>query len=323
MALHNFKIEDFTMDDAWRIRRTSPPEFWPDVVLDTDTYNEVDDQFAVAHALLSSDRITLRAIHAAPFHNNRSNGPEDGMEKSYEEILRLLEKMQIDPAKLPNADPQGFLKKGSRAWLVDTRTPQPSEAAEHLVRMAMSRRIEYQPLYVAAIGALTNIASALLMEPTIRERICVVWLGGHALHWPNTREFNLKQDVAATQVVFDSGVPLVHIPCEGVTSHLITTPVELQHAIAGKNPLGDFLYETVRDYGDGSFAWSKVIWDIAVTAWLVKSDWVQTEIVHAPIVTDNATWSFDNSRHLIRSATRVNRDAIFADVLGKIQKLAG
>ena len=321
--LEDFDIAKFTMDDAWRIRRTSPPEYWPEVVLDTDTYNEVDDQFAVAHALLSSDRIRLKAIHAAPFHNNRSSGPEDGMERSYDEILRLLEKMQIDPDKTPHAHYGSLLRKGSRAWLVDTKTPQPSEAAEHLVNMAMSRRIEDQPLYVAAIGALTNVASAILMNPTIKERICVVWLGGHGLHWPHTREFNLKQDIAAAQVVFDSGVPLVHIPCEGVASHLITTPIELQSTIAGKNPLGDFLYETVRDYGDCSFAWSKVIWDIAVTAWLVKSAWVQTDIVHAPIITSDGTWSFDSSRHFIRTATRVNRDAIFADVLGKIARSGG
>lgn len=315
-------LANFKMNDAWRLERTAPPDFPAEVVLDTDTYNEVDDQFALAHALLSLDRIWLRGVHAAPFHNDRSSGPEDGMEKSHEEILRLFDKMRFDPVKSEFALPGGFLFKGSRGWLKDTKTPQESPAAERLVRLAMGRRIEVQPLYVAAIGALTNVASALLMEPQVKERICVVWLGGHALHWRHTREFNLRQDVAAAQVVFDSGVPLVHIPCEGVTSHLITTPAELEALIAGKNALGDFLYETVRDYGDGSLAWSKVIWDIAVTAWLINSDWVQTDVVPAPILTDNATWSFDASRHLIRSAWKVDRDAIFRDFFLKLGRLA-
>lgn len=65
------------------------------VLLDTDTYNEVDDQFAVVHALLAPERITLEAICAAPFHNDRSDGPGDGMEKSYDEIIRLLERLEV------------------------------------------------------------------------------------------------------------------------------------------------------------------------------------------------------------------------------------
>ena len=38
-----------------------------------------------------------------------------------------------------------------------------------------------EPLYVVAIGAITNVASALLTEPALAGKIVVVWLGGHAL----------------------------------------------------------------------------------------------------------------------------------------------
>ena len=75
-------------------------------VLDTDTYNEIDDQFALVQALLSPDRIALEAIYAAPFHNTRSTGPGDGMDKSYDEILRLLGRM--------GRSPDGFVFKGVR-----------------------------------------------------------------------------------------------------------------------------------------------------------------------------------------------------------------
>lgn len=67
------------------------------MVLDTDTYNEIDDQFALAYALLSGERLNVEAVYAAPFHNERSVSPGDGMEKSYEEILRVLERMQVEP----------------------------------------------------------------------------------------------------------------------------------------------------------------------------------------------------------------------------------
>lgn len=43
------------------------------MVLDTDTYNEVDDQFALMYALRSPERLNVEAIYAAPFYNNRSN----------------------------------------------------------------------------------------------------------------------------------------------------------------------------------------------------------------------------------------------------------
>src|SRR5919205_1048162 len=93
-------------------RRTTllePPQGHIQMVLDTDTFNEIDDQFALVYALLSPERITCEAIYAAPFHNNRSSGPEDGMLRSYEEIGRVLD-------RLDRANDQP-IHKGSAAWL--------------------------------------------------------------------------------------------------------------------------------------------------------------------------------------------------------------
>ena len=69
--------------------RLAVPNRMVDVILDTDTYNEIDDQFALAYYLLNPQRIHPVGICAAPFFNNRSTSPEDGMEKSYQEILKL------------------------------------------------------------------------------------------------------------------------------------------------------------------------------------------------------------------------------------------
>ena len=56
---------------------------WPagrvDAVLDTDAFNEVDDQFAIAYMLRSSDKINTKGIYAAPFFNNRSRSPVVGL----------------------------------------------------------------------------------------------------------------------------------------------------------------------------------------------------------------------------------------------------
>ena len=73
------KYPTFTPSEL--VAALEPPEGRVRMVLDTDTYNEIDDQFAVVHALTSD--MDVEAIYAAPFHNARSEGPEDGMEKSY------------------------------------------------------------------------------------------------------------------------------------------------------------------------------------------------------------------------------------------------
>jgi len=60
--------------------RGSPhPDRPVSLVIDTDTFNEVDDQFALASALRPPEAMQVEAIHAAPFHNNRSTGPAEGM----------------------------------------------------------------------------------------------------------------------------------------------------------------------------------------------------------------------------------------------------
>ena len=79
--------------DAIRLERLRPPAGRVRMVLDTDTYNETDDQFALVHALLSPERLAVEAVYAAPFHNERSDGPGHGMELSYQEILRLLQRL--------------------------------------------------------------------------------------------------------------------------------------------------------------------------------------------------------------------------------------
>ncbi|MBK6283184.1 MAG: nucleoside hydrolase [Draconibacterium sp.] len=299
------------IDEAVRIKKLTPPTGKIKMVLDTDTYNEVDDQFALVYALLSRDKIDLQAVYAAPFHNDRSANAGDGMEKSYEEILRLL--------KFMNKSADGFAFRGSNRYLESIETPVKSPAVDDLIKKAMASSPE-NPLYVVPIGCITNIASAILTEPKIIERIVVVWLGGNALYWPHQWEFNLQQDVVAAQVVFNSGVPFVTLPCQNVVSHLHTTIPELKYYLEGKNELSDYLYKIVLEYSGGQKAWSKVIWDVSAVAWLVNSSWVSTDLVHSPILTEQKTFSVDHSRHFIRMATSLNRDAIFRDLFEKLTK---
>ena len=299
------------MDETVRLKKLAPPSGKIRAVLDTDTYNEVDDQFALAYAVLSPEKIDLLAVYAAPFKNNRSESPGDGMEKSYQEILKLL--------KFMGKSSDNFAFRGSDRYLEDISRPVKSDAVNDLIKKAMASSPE-DPLYVLTIGCITNIASAILIEPKIIENIVVVWLGGNDLNWPHQKEFNLMQDVPAAQVVFNSGVPLVVLPTQPVVSHLATTIPELKYYLEGKNDLSDYLYNIVLEYSGGRDAWSKVIWDISAVAWILNPSWVPTNIVHSPILTDQVTFSVDHSRHFIRMATSINRDAIFRDIFGKLTK---
>jgi hypothetical protein len=112
----------------------------------------------------------------------------------------------------------------------------------------------------------------------------------------------------------------VHVPCHGVTTHLATTVPELEFYLKGKSDIADYLVEIVSSYGNQPYGWSKVIWDVATVAWLINPAWVPTRLVHSPIVTAEGTWSFDDSRHLVRSATHVDRDPIFADLFQKLAR---
>ena len=303
-----FSQEFPKLSDEILLSRLKPNTEKIKVVIDTDTYNEVDDQFAVVYALLSPEQIDVEAIYAAPYHNSRSNGPADGMEKSYKEILKLMDKMGMQHKDL--------VYRGSKEFLKNKNQPVESDAARDLVKRAM---VSEEPLYVLTLGAPTNVASAILMEPKIIEKIVVVWLGGKSLEWDTAREFNLLQDMESSKLLFDSGVPLIQVPTEPVTSHLLTTIPELETYLQGKGPIGDYLIEIFKDYHDNHYAYSKIIWDIAVIAYAIDSSWFKTEIRHSPVLTDQMTYSVDQSRHFIRLVTYLRRDKIFGDMFRKIQ----
>ena len=182
------------MNNEQRMKNLSTPTGKIDVVLDTDAYNEIDDQFAISYLLRSKEKLNTKAIYAAPFHNTRSVGPKDGMEKSYDEIFRLLDVL----------DEKVDVFRGSESFLADEKTPVISDAARDLAQRAESYSPE-NPLYVIAIAAITNIASAILLNPKVAENTVVVWLGGHSCDMHNTMEFNMMQDVAAARVVMGSG----------------------------------------------------------------------------------------------------------------------
>ncbi|MDO4273979.1 MAG: nucleoside hydrolase [Eubacteriales bacterium] len=303
------------IDNAWLAGQLKRPAGRVDVVLDTDTYNEIDDQYALAYLIKSEDKLNLQAIYAAPFSNKKCEDPGEGMEKSYEEIMRILTLMEREDLKK-------IVKEGSRNYLEDGVTPVPSKAAEDLVQRAMEHT-EENPLYVIAIAAITNVVSAILMEPEIKKRMVVVWLGGQAHWWPENREFNLIQDITAARVLFGCGVPLVQLPCMGVVSEFRVSGPELEYHLRGKNKLCDYLVdvtvnEALRD--GGNTTWSRIIWDVTAVAWLLDERFERDCLVHSPVPEYDNQYALNQTNHLIKYVYHIERDQLLGDLFEKLSK---
>lgn len=298
------------------LRRLQKPRGHVDVVIDTDTYNEIDDQYALAFSIKSKEKLNIVGIYAAPFYGNgNSSSPADGMEKSYNEIYNVLSLMKRDELK-------PLVKRGAEAYLPSEKNTVDSEVARDLANRAMRYSSE-KPLYIVSIGAITNIASAILMNPQITDRIVIVWLGGHALHWPHTQEFNMSQDVAAARVIFNSGAAVVQLPCMGVVSAFTVSGPELEYWLRGKSEICDYLvdYTTKTALKDAAFLnWTRAIWDVTAVAWLLDGDFMADRLEHIPIPQYDHHYSFDPTRHFYRYVYHINRDKLFEALFAKLSQ---
>ena len=302
------------MNEQLRMKNLTVPTAPFDVVLDTDACNEIDDQFAISYLLRSTDRCTVRALYAAPYFNKRSTSPANGMEKSYRELFVLQE-------LLGTSHP---VFRGSPEYLADEKTPVISDAARDLAARAKAYSPEH-PLYVVAIGAITNVASAILLDPAVAENTVLVWLGGHAHHYHDTAEFNMKQDVAAARVVFSSGVPLIQLPCMGVVSEFRISKPELEYWLLGKNPLADYLAKTTIEHADAYAAgkpWTRVIWDVTAVAWLFNQEdrFMYSRILPTPTLTYDNRYEQDPCGTPMRYVYQIKRDALMKDLFDTILK---
>ena len=294
------------------LKNLTPPKGPIDIILDTDAYNEIDDQFAISYMVKNTEKFRVKGICAAPFLNQKSVSPADGMEKSYDEILKLLTFMGKEEL-IP------LVHRGSETYLPDETTPVNSDAADFMAETAKSYTAE-NPLYIVAIGAITNVASAILKNPAMAETCVFVWLGGHGVHIPNAAtEFNRVQDIAGARVLLGCGAPVVLLPCFGVVDHVTISKQELEYWLLGKNDLCTYLCEnTVQEaesYAAGK-PWTRVIWDITAVAWLLNENhrFMEDKLISSPIPEYDRHYVTETNRHFAKYVWHINRDALFEDL---------
>ena len=298
-------------------KRLEVPDRKIDVILDTDAYNEVDDQFAIAYLLRCGEKLNVLGFTAAPYFNSRSESPEDGMEKSYAEIRHIL-------TLAGRTDLLDEVYKGSRAYLPDEKTPLDSPAARQIVAWAKAHTPE-EPLYVVAIGAITNVASAFLIDPSVVNNTVVVWLGGHGYDYEegaDTKEFNMRQDVAAARVVMGSAAPFVQLPCNGVVSEFRVTEAELRIWLVGKGDLCDYLARHALDVEEKvkpGQPWSRVIWDVTAVAWLMNDGGRFMKSRLAPLRLPGYDGKYGSpTGKLFRYVFKIDRDALMCDLFRRL-----
>ena len=275
------------------------------VILDTDTYNECDDQFALSYMLLSQDRFNIEAITVAPYHHDNDISVEEGQEKSFQEILKIC--------KWLNFNTENKVFKGSNGY-IENEYNEMTDAVEKIIEIARKN----EKTYIMAIGAITNVALAILKAPDIIDKIEIIWLGGHSPICNNNKEFNFGQDVKAIKEVFKSKANLTIIPCKCVASNLKISIYELEHYLKGKNELCNYLCSRFNNDGIHEIQTRRVIWDISVVAYLINKEWFEEKEMDCPEINKDLSYSFNKNDRKIKFVTYLDSDKVYSDLFNKL-----
>lgn len=276
------------------------------LILDTDTYNECDDQFALSYLIKSKNLFNIEAITVAPYsHTKRDLTVRDGQELSYNEILKICNWL--------NFDTNNKVFKGSMDY-IQNGYDEKNNAVNKIIEIALKNN----KTYILGIGAITNIALAIKKEPKIVNKIEIVWLGGNELGYEDNLEYNFRQDVEAVKIVFESKVKLTILPCKKIVSELRIDINTLKKYLENKSELCNYLIE--RFYNDGyhGVQESRVIWDISVIAYMINKKWFETEQISCPNIRKDTSYEVTDNRHNITFVTKLDRNKIYEDLFNKL-----
>ena len=217
-----------------------PPSAVKKVIIDTDAKNEADDPFAIAYALLSPG-LDVLGIVATHFGHVRI---QNSMEASYEEAARVLHHMGLTEKVPLVRGAATHISVTDKPSFFTSYEPQRCEGVDFILRQA--RAITEGRLYIAVLGPLPNVASALLLEPQLADKLVVVWNGG-ATYPAGGREFNLVNDIAAANVVFASGAQVWQVPTKVYDLPKVSL-AELQVKLRPHGAIGAYLFDQLLEF---------------------------------------------------------------------------
>jgi purine nucleosidase len=223
-----YPVSDFTVFDV-----PFPPAVKQRVIVNTDAKNEADDQYAIVHAILTPS-FELHGIIPAHFGTGKS---ATSMQDSYDETMLLLRLMGLER--------EVRVEAGATHAMPDESTPVDSPGAQLIIEAAMAD--DDRPLHIAFYGPLTDMASALLLDPQIADRnIRVLWIGGGP--WPSGgREYNLSNDIHAANVVMKSNLEMWQIP-RSTYRTMSVSYAELIEKVYPQGEIGKYLVEQLLEH---------------------------------------------------------------------------
>jgi inosine-uridine nucleoside N-ribohydrolase len=277
------------------------------VIFDTDAKNEIDDIWALALAVLSTERFKIEGFVAANFDNDRPEAGPGSIEASFKEINTILDKAGL-AGKYP-------VLHGSPPMRYKFE-PSESEGVDFIIDKAMQSTPE-DPLWIVGLGAATDIASAYLKEPRIAERIVVFW--HFRTRWPEKCwNFNVIGDVKAARIVFHSDLSFVLFD----TGAYLYCPMEESQQYLSCGALGKYLHE----YRSESASYQKPnkgFYDLGDIASLVDPALATWEVTDCPEVDWDLSYKFTKTKGSILRCSEIDRDATFALLGRKLRTLAG
>src|SRR5579875_2443546 len=193
--------------------------------------------------------------------------PDPSAQYTYRVLADVIES-RLNMANHPQ------LFEGANLPLTDDKTPRPSPGVDFILQTSKTFS-KTNRLTLLTIGAATDVASAILEDPTIADRIRVVAMAFKS--WPEGgREFNVANDVKAWQVILNSNVPVV-VGCGSVCrAGLALSFVDAKNLISQHGPIGAWLWERyqawyyrfIKPLRKNDFSKSWVIWDTITLAYL-------------------------------------------------------
>lgn len=267
------------------------------LLVDTDAGCEIDDQYAVALALLMPERFAIEGFVAAQW------GSPDTIDKTAAEVRTVMEKAGC-------ADEYPVLRGAPPIQWYDF--PEKAEGVDFIIERAMSGS-GGGPLYVVSLGAATNIASAYMTEPAIAEHIVSVW--HMRSQWPlRSPNPNVWMDVKAARHMFSSDLPLV---LYDTGTYIRWTMEQSERRVRPHGPLGVYLH-ALRESAPGFRRPDKGFFDLGDMAFLADPDLAEWEIVDAPTLTPYCTYDFNRTLGKVMRVYHTSSRGSFELLCGKL-----
>lgn len=278
------------------------------VVIVSDATNEIDDVWAIALAILHPERFHIQGFVGSNYdHTHNGIGPRS-IEMSVREIETILDKAGL-AGKYP-------VHRGAHPMQYEF-APGESEGIDFIIERAMAGTAE-DPLWVIGLGSATDLASAYLKEPRIKDRVVMFWHARTEETWPfRAHNYNIKGDMHAARMMFHAPFPLVLFD---TGTHLTAGLLEeSEKNVKPYGALGEYLY----NYRLKSESWSgnkKGFFDLGDIAVLIDPSIGKWEEIVCPTVTTYMDYNLYRHNGKLLRCYGVDRDRVFGLLYRKLKE---